>query len=154
MISIDLRLEAHVEHPVGLVEDEDADCREVEEATVSQILKTAGRRDEDVRSSCAICLRLQGHPAVHSGYPKAVRGRDRREILGDLNRELPRRDEDERARAPVLLGRALDDRNREREGLARPGRRLCEHIEARERVREDKRLNGERLVNRACGERV
>ena len=46
---VDLRLEAHVEHAVGLVEHECAHLREVHEPAVGQILEPAGRRDEDVR---------------------------------------------------------------------------------------------------------
>ena len=74
--------------------------------------------------------------------------------VGDLPRELARRDEDERARPLVGGRRALDDRDRERERLARARRRLREHVEARERVREDERLDGERFVDGAGCERV
>ena len=44
--AVDLRLEAHVEHPVGLVEDEDLDGVEREQAAVEQVLQATGRRDE------------------------------------------------------------------------------------------------------------
>ena len=40
--------EAHVEHAVGLVEDEDLDGVEVREALLHEIEQAAGRRDEDV----------------------------------------------------------------------------------------------------------
>ena len=43
---VDLGLEAHVEHPVGLVEDEDRDRVEVDHAPVDQVLQPARRRDE------------------------------------------------------------------------------------------------------------
>ena len=46
---VDLRLEAHVEHPVGLVEDEDPDAVELDRLAVDEILQAAGRGDEDVR---------------------------------------------------------------------------------------------------------
>src|SRR6266498_4016323 len=36
---IDLRLEAHVEHPVGLVEDEDLDAREIEQLPLREVLE-------------------------------------------------------------------------------------------------------------------
>jgi hypothetical protein len=97
---------------------------------------------------------VERHAAVDGCDLEAVRGCDRGEVLGDLHGELPRRDEDQRARALVAAGRALDDRDREGECLARPCRRLREHVEAREGIREDVGLNGERLVDRACGERV
>ncbi len=40
--------EAHVEHLVGLVEDEDLDLVEAQRALVEMIDETAGRRYEDV----------------------------------------------------------------------------------------------------------
>ena len=46
---VDLGLKAHVEHPVGLVEDERADVRKIDEAPLREILEPAGGRDEDVR---------------------------------------------------------------------------------------------------------
>src|SRR5918996_253295 len=42
--AVDLRLEAHVEHPVGLVEDEDLDTVELHRPAVEQVLQAAGRR--------------------------------------------------------------------------------------------------------------
>ena len=48
--AVDLRLEAHVEHPVGLVEDENADVREVDEPALGEILR-------DVRALRPGCAR-------------------------------------------------------------------------------------------------
>ena len=45
---------------------------------------------------------------------------------------------------PVGRVRALDDRQRERERLPGSGRRLGEHVEPAERVRQDERLDTER----------
>ncbi len=53
--AVDLRLEAHVEHAVGLVEDEDVDVVERDELAVDQVLQPARRGDEDRRG-----LRLDG----------------------------------------------------------------------------------------------
>ena len=54
---LDLRAEAHVEHPVGLVEDEDADAGERDEPALDQVLETARRRDDDVRALEPLRLR-------------------------------------------------------------------------------------------------
>src|SRR5439155_6261628 len=92
---LDLRLEAHVEHPVGLVEDEDADAVEGERAPVEEVLESPGRRHEDVRAASALRLRLERRAAVDGRDAKALRRRDERDLLGDLEGELTRRDEDE-----------------------------------------------------------
>ena len=47
-IRLDGRLEAHVEHAVGLVEDEDVDLAERDDAAGDQVLEPAGGGDEDV----------------------------------------------------------------------------------------------------------
>ena len=74
---LDLRLEAHVEHPVGLVEDEDADAVERDHAPVDQILEPAGRRDEDVRRLRALRLRAERRAAVDGRDAQLLRCRDR-----------------------------------------------------------------------------
>ena len=50
--------------------------------------------------------------------------------------------------------RALDERDPERERLARAGRGLGENVEAGERVRQDELLDCERFVELVLGERV
>ena len=45
---VDGRLEAHVEHAVGLVEDEDADAARARRAALDQVLEPAGGGDDDV----------------------------------------------------------------------------------------------------------
>jgi hypothetical protein len=60
--SLDLRLEAHVEHPVGLVEDEDADALEREHSPVDQVLEPAGRRDDDVAPRARLAWAPSGAP--------------------------------------------------------------------------------------------
>src|SRR5262245_4509432 len=42
---VDRRAEAHVEHAVGLVEDQDPDAIEAEGAAREEVLETAGGRD-------------------------------------------------------------------------------------------------------------
>ena len=53
---VDGGLEAHVEHPVGLVEDEHADLLEGDDAAVDQVLEAAGGGDEDVGASRAALI--------------------------------------------------------------------------------------------------
>ena len=45
---LDVGQEAHVEHPVGLVEDEDLDLAEVRDPLADEVEQPAGRRDEDL----------------------------------------------------------------------------------------------------------
>ena len=66
--AVDLRLEAHVEHPVGLVEDEDADVGERDGAPLQQVVQPAGRRDEDVRAARLLDLRRDRRAAVDGGH--------------------------------------------------------------------------------------
>ena len=150
---LDLRLEAHVEHPVGLVEDEDADAVEREHAAVEEILEPAGCRDEDVGAARALRLGAERRAAVDRRDAKPLRRGECRDLGGDLKGELARRHEDERRRRVARL-RPLDDRNRERERLARARRRLREDVAAFERVSEDERLDLERTGDVLRGERL
>ena len=148
---LDLRLEAHVEHPVGLVEDEDLDAVERDHAPVQEILEPARCRDDDVCGFRALGLRAERRAAVHGRDAQPLRCGDERDLGCDLQRELARRNEDERRRRIARL-RALDDRECKGERLAGSGRRLREHVAAGERVREDERLDPKWTCDVARGE--
>ena len=114
---IDLRLEAHVEHPVGLVEHEDLDRIERDQLAVEEILQAARRRDEDLRLAGVLGLLAERHAAVDGdGAQPANRG-DRLDRLRHLRGQLAGRHEHERADGGRAALEPLDDRDAEREGL-------------------------------------
>ncbi len=149
---LDLRQEAHVEHPVGLVEDEDPDAVERDQAALDEIVQPARRRDDDLGAAQPLRLRGDGCAAVDGRDAEPARRAERRQLLGHLQRELAGRGE---ARAPPGRGSSvemqLDDREPEGERLAGAGRRLAEDVAAGERVGDDERLDAERLVDAAGG---
>ena len=82
-------------------------------------------------------LGLERRAAVDGCDAEVLRGADARELVGHLERELTGGHEHERGRCRCLGRDALDDRQAEGECLARSGRRLGEHVETGEGVRED-----------------
>ena len=68
---VDLRLEAHVEHSVGFVEDEDLGLLEGDKAAIDEILQAAGRGDEDLGAFRLPGLADEGRAAVDGGDPQA-----------------------------------------------------------------------------------
>ncbi len=134
---------AHVEHPVRLVEDEQADPPQRHLAALDEIEQASGRGDEDVRSCRQTRLLDDSGAAVDGRYREGARVRDRAQVFDDLRRELARGRKHERRRARIRVLQLLDERHTERERLARAGRRLCEHVMAREHVGDDHALNGE-----------
>ena len=151
---VDLGLEAHVEHPVGLVEYERADLREVDEPSLREILEPAGGCDEDVGLVRPLRLRAERDSAVGGGDREPLGLCERPELVCHLRGELARRHEHERRGTSSGGRRALDDRESEGERLARPGRRPDEDVHASEGVGQDELLDPEGLVDRASGERV
>ena len=123
---LDLRAEAHVEHPVGLVEDEDPDVVERDRAGArSGPAAGPASRRRCARPSRRFACARDRRAAVDGATREALRAGELLELVGDLERELARRHEHERGgRRAVGVG-ALDDRDRERERLARAGRRLA-----------------------------
>ena len=57
----DVGQEAHVEHPVGLVEDEDLEPGELRVGEAEVVEEAAGRRDDDVHAAPERVL-LRAHP--------------------------------------------------------------------------------------------
>ena len=138
----DVADEAHVEHPVGLVEDEDLDPRQVDGALADVVEQAAGRRDDDLRPGAQRAdLRVETDAAVDrrraDGGLRAV-GPD---ALLDLERELAGRGEDERAdgaRAALWARgvQALEHRQDERGRLAGPRLGAGEHVASGEDERD------------------
>jgi hypothetical protein len=133
--------EAHVEHPVGLVEDEDLDVREVERALAVVVEQPPGRGDEDVDAAREpVDLRLHAD-AAEDDHARELR------VLAvganaflDLRRELARRRQDEatdrQPAAAVAHGRALHQPMQQRQdeagGLAGAGLGAAHDVAARE----------------------
>ena len=149
---VDLRLEAHVEHPVGLVEHEHADVAELDRPALDQVEEPAGSGDEDVGLPRLVDLAADRRAAVDGRDLQPLRRGKRLDVRRDLDRELAGRDEDERARASAPGGGALDERQPEGERLAGAGRRLGEDVESGERVREDEVLDGKGMRDPLPGE--
>ena len=94
---LDVGQEAHVEHPVGLVEDEDLDLAEVGDALADEIEQAAGRRNEDLDAAAeGLDLGVHRDAAVDDGRAQRDRSAVRPDALVDLHRELAGGDEDQR----------------------------------------------------------
>ena len=133
--------EPHVEHPVGLVEDEDLDLAQVDRALLHVVEQPAGRRDQDLDAAPQrLGLRVHRHAAEDLRAPQ----RDVLAVLADafldLRGELARRREDQRADrmargrdARVRVRREqLQERQREPRGLAGAGLRAAHDVAAGE----------------------
>ena len=126
----DVRDEAHVEHPVRLVEHEDLDLAEVGRLLADVVEQPARRRDEELDAGPELLeLRLDRHAAVDAGDPE-------RDVLAvalghllDLHAQLAGGREHERAdgvagRREARIGVELEpfeDRQHECRGLAGAG---------------------------------
>ena len=65
MILPDIGQEAHVEHPVRLVEDEDFQVRKVDRSLVDMVEQPAGAGDDDLDAGAQFLdLRVHAHAAV------------------------------------------------------------------------------------------
>jgi hypothetical protein len=152
--------EAHVEHPVGLVENEHLDVADLGLAGLQVVEQAARRRDQDVeRTAQRLQLRAVGHAADDGGdaQPRHVAAVGLRR-LGDLDRELARRRQHEDARAvhDALLAPlggigargedALQRRQHERGGLAAAGGGGDHQVGAGDRRRDRGGLDRRRRV--------
>jgi hypothetical protein len=152
--TVDGGLEAHVEHPVGLVEHEHLDVVEGEGAAGEQVLEATGGRDEQVRAGGVLGLRSQPDAAVDGGDAQRPGLGQRAQLVGDLGGEFPRGREHERGRTARLGGDPVDERDPEGEGLARSGGRAHEHVTTGEHVADGEALDRERLGDARAREGV
>ena len=135
--------EAHVEHAVCLVEHEEVDLRERHEPLLQEIDQPARGGDEDVDSLLdGAHLRALADAAEDHGVAERRVAPVASEALGDLRGELAGRGQHQHLRlaaerragsAGEPLEKMVQDRQRERGGLARPGLRDAEHVAAGDR---------------------
>ena len=141
--SVHGRLEPHVEHPVGLVEDQMADVVEPDGAPLDQIFEAARAGDQDVGSSGPLGLGLDAHPAVDGRDRDAPRPTERLHLVDYLGSEFPGRCEYQDRRLPGFRVDQVDQGRPESEGLARSRRRLDQDVAAIEDVPDDHLLDRE-----------
>ena len=92
---------AHVEHPIGLVEDQHFDVRQVHEALLHQVQQPPGRGDQDVDAVVqGPHLRRLAHAAVNRGLPHGGIAAVSLETLADLQCQFAGRGEHQRADLP------------------------------------------------------
>ena len=95
---LDVGHEAHVEHPVRLVEDEDLDLAEVGGSLADEVEQAPGRGDEDLDPRAQLLdLGVQRDAAVHDRRSQRDVPAVGLHALGDLDGELARRRQDQAA---------------------------------------------------------
>ena len=98
---------ARLEHCVDLVDDHVAHVAEVHKLLVQVLQQPPRSRDQQVdRLLQHPLLRALGHTAVDGGHADAQRPAERTRHVAHLQRELARRQQHERARAPRTRTRA------------------------------------------------
>ena len=146
--------EAHVEHPVGLVEDQRADVAQVKGPALELVLQAARGGHDDVALGGVFALFDQADPAVDGGDAQSARVSDVAQVGGDLRGQLARRGEDQRGGAGPVGGDPVDERDPEGQGLARAGGGPGQDVAAVEDVRQNEGLHGEGFGDTVGGERA
>ena len=145
---LDVGDEAHVEHAVGLVDDEDLDAHQHDASALEMVEQASGRSDQHVDAAVELLdLIVHRHAADQQRQVQLVVDAVLLEALRHLRGELARRREDQRARHARPGAARLepgDHRQHERCGLA--GARLgdAEDIAAGHGDRDGGGLNGRR----------
>jgi len=130
---LDVVDEAHVQHAVGLVQDEEPDVADVQEATAHEVHDAPGRAHDH---GCAFAefldLGLELGAAVDGGDDDLEVLADLLGLVRHLLREFPGRAKDERLHVLLVVVQALQDGDHERRGLAAPRLGLADHVRARQ----------------------
>ena len=142
-------LESHVEHAVGLVEDEDADVLQRDDTARDQVLEATRGGDEDVGAPRRRALGPEADAAVDGGYPELSGAGDGVQLGDDLARQLAGGGEHERGDVFRPRLDPVHQRQAEGKGLAGAGGRLDEQVVSRERVADDHLLDGKGLGDAA-----
>ena len=153
--ALDVGDEAHIEHAVRLVDDEDFDAVEQKLAAREMIEQAAWRGDHHIGAAIELAiLILVGHPADQKRHGEIVVLAEDLEMLGDLCGKLARRLQDQRARHARSCPPTLQSRqHRQHEGcrLAGASLRDAEHVASGDGVRYSLGLDGGRRLEARRG---
>ncbi len=146
--ALDVGDEAHVEHAVGFVDDQELDAGEQQPSALEVIEQATRRRDQHVDAAHELhVLIVERDAADDQRDVELLLGAVFDEAFFDLRCEFARRFEDERARHPRPRAAGLQHgqhRQREGGGLAGAGLRNAEHVAARKDVGDRLFLDGGR----------
>ncbi len=139
--------EPEVEHLVCLVQHQRAGLGQVQVLLPGQVEQAARGADHDVDGGQRLDLRLVGAAAVQRDDVDAAAGSGQSQVVGDLDGKFPGGDHDQGARrggrAAGRLVQPLDQRDAERQGLARPGPGLADDVLPAQRYRQRQFLDRE-----------
>ena len=138
---------AHVQHPVGLVQHEDLDVGEVDEALPHQVVQAAGAGDEDIDALLeGRDLRGLAHAAKDHGAALVQILAVQLKALADLQRQLAGGGQDQGTDGPFLFGRGRRQavQHGQRKGCGLAGARLgaAHQIPPGQHRRDGRCLNG------------
>ena len=143
---LDVRDEAHVEHAVGLVDDEDLDALKQQLAALEEIEQAAGGGDQHIRAAHDLGFLIgEGDAADEQGHVEAGVGAIFEEAFLDLGRQFAGGLEDEgagHAGPGASLFKAGQHGQGEGGGLAGAGLGDAENIAALQGVGDGLRLDG------------
>ena len=146
----DVADEAHVEHAIGFVEDEEADLSELHVAALDQVEQTARRGDQDVDAARqGLDLAAVAQTTDDGAEAQAEAATVGVEAAGDLDREFAGRRQHESARALglgafLVLEKVLQHGQRERRRLAGAGLGDAQNVTALQQGGNGARLDGRR----------
>ncbi len=131
---LDLVGKAHVEHLVGLVEDQRLELVQAQRAAVDEVQDAAGGADDDLGAHLqGADLAVVGGAAVdRRGAHAFLEAGDLVDFRADLHGELAGRAHDQRLRGAAGGVDALHGGQAESEGLARTGLALADNVTAGE----------------------
>lgn len=159
--------ESHIKHPVGLIEDDGAEARQVEGAALDQVLEAAGRSDhEAIVEAERAKLCADGRAADAGGGMDEEAFDECPELLVDLHGKFASRDDDEDGFRAVQDD-LVYERDKKSSRLAGAGVRDADDVRTLENHRDGLVLNGRRRgvalecdirlengINREVGERI
>ena len=158
-----VRDEAHVQHAVGLVDDEHLHAVQVQDVPLVEIQQAAGRRDHHVDRFVdqLLLLLVEIHAAEDGHRVERAVATDGVRLLLDLHDQLARRREDQdagtadpAARRRRMAQQAREQADQERGGLARAGLRAPGRVDPLKRLRENGRLDRRAVLKAEVGDRV
>ncbi len=153
---LDVRAKADVEHPVGLVENDEADAAEHQRTAADHVDYPAGRADDDLRPAPQMFDLLPDRlAAVDRHHANVVAEGQFDALVAHLDGQFAGGKQHEGLHAGVLRARfeAFENRHAEGGGLARARLRLAHQIDALQRLGNQPGLDGRGIEIFGLGQR-
>jgi len=141
---INNRLEAHIKHPINLIDDQNLDPIKNKDTTIEQILKPTKHNNNNINTYSTLNLLLKTNSTINKNNQQNTNNHDHPQLVDNLHRKLPNQNKHKHHRAPHINLDQINKQDTKNEHLTQTNQQLNKNIITTKNINNHKLLNNKR----------